>query len=297
MKIAIFWPNWIGDAVMATAAVRALRQHFASADFIGVLKPYIGGVLEGSSWMDRLIFLDNRGPWELRWPAVAQQLRKEQVDLAILFPNSFRAALVAWLGRCKNRIGYSRYGRSLLLSEKLAPVRNHRGRLEPSPVIDAYNRLAVRAGCPNPGYRMELFTTSENEQAADLVWKQAGFTRQTQVVCLNPGAAFGSAKYWPAEYFAQLARWLAQTRDRGVLVSQTRPAICRTAIPFEPISPLDRNQAAARPFHGHEWRRSRHIPNCCCVYGSRPLPDCQHFPWSSAPLPRSQCFVWSSAGF
>ena len=93
MKIAVFWPNWIGDAVMATAAVRALRQHFASADFIGVLKPYIGGVLEGSPWMDRLIFLDNRGPWELRWPAVAQQLRKEQVDLAILFPNSFRAAL------------------------------------------------------------------------------------------------------------------------------------------------------------------------------------------------------------
>src|SRR5207237_23068 len=87
-----------------------------------------------------------------------------------------------------------------------------------------------------------------------------------------------------------------RVRDRGVLVSQTRPAICRTAIPFEPISPLDRNQAAARPFPGDESRRSHRIPNCCCIYGSRSLPDCQHFPWSSALLPRSQCFVPRSVG-
>jgi len=93
----------------------------------------------------------------------------------------------------------------------------------------------------------------------------------------------------PNRHFPSLAGW--------VLLPQPRPATYRIAIPFEPTSALDRNQVAAGPFHGHEWRRSRHIPNCCCVYGSRPLPDCQHFPWSSALLPRSQCFVWSSAGF
>ena len=34
MKIAVFWPNWVGDAVMATPAVRALRAHFRDAHFI-----------------------------------------------------------------------------------------------------------------------------------------------------------------------------------------------------------------------------------------------------------------------
>src|SRR5437899_2175716 len=62
MNIAVFWPNWIGDAVMATPAVRALRQHFASAHFIGVLKPYIGGILEGSSWMTGCCSLTAAGP-------------------------------------------------------------------------------------------------------------------------------------------------------------------------------------------------------------------------------------------
>ena len=55
MKIAVFWPNWIGDTVMATPAVRALRQHFASAHLIGVLKPNIAGVLEASAWMDEYV--------------------------------------------------------------------------------------------------------------------------------------------------------------------------------------------------------------------------------------------------
>ncbi|HEV3447163.1 MAG TPA: lipopolysaccharide heptosyltransferase II [Gemmataceae bacterium] len=218
MKIAVFWPNWIGDAVMATPAVRSLREHFPAAHFIGVLRPYIAGVLEGTPWMDRLVFLDNRGPWQSRWPAVTRTLHRERIDLAVLFSNSFRTAWIAWLARCKSRIGYRRYGRSFLLTHALPPARDSRGKLLPSPIIDAYNRLAEHAGCPKPSYRMELSTTPVDERAADLVWQQAGFTRQTRVVCLNPGAAFGSAKHWPAEYFAQLARWLAQDRDQGVLV-------------------------------------------------------------------------------
>jgi lipopolysaccharide heptosyltransferase II len=218
MKIAVFWPNWIGDAVMATPAVRALRQHFRLAQFLGVLKPYIAGVLQGSPWMDSLVHLDSKGPWQQRWPAVAQRLRAARIDLAVVFPNSFRSALVSWLAGCKQRLGYARYGRSFFLAPSVAPCRDGRGRLQPSPVIDAYNRLAIEAGCPNPGHRMELFTTRADDTAADDVWQRAGFAARTRVVCLNPGAAFGAAKHWPTEYFAQLARWLAQKRDLGVLV-------------------------------------------------------------------------------
>ena len=163
MKIAVFLPNWIGDAVMATPAVRALRQHFAGAEMIGVLRPYIAGVLEGAPWFDRLVPLDVRGPWSHRWFAVGSQLRREQIDLAVLFPNSFHTALVAWLGRCRRRIGYARYARGLMLTEALPPLCDEHGRRQPSPVIEAYNLLAERAGCSPPSYRMELFTTERDE--------------------------------------------------------------------------------------------------------------------------------------
>jgi heptosyltransferase-2 len=224
MRIAIFLPNWIGDAVMATPAVRALRDAYPGARMIGVMKPYIAGVFEGCPWFDEQVFLDSRGPWRQRWPGVALRLRGEAPDLAVLFPNSFRSALVAWLAGARRRIGYDRYGRAPLLSEALEPVRDAEGRLTPSPVIDAYNLLAARAGACVYSYRMELFTTPRDEAAAAEVWQQARFDENGDgpVVCLNPGAAFGSAKYWSADAFATLAQKLVDTRGevraRGVLV-------------------------------------------------------------------------------
>ncbi len=69
MNLAVFLPNWVGDAVMATPALRALRQHFAGARLVGVLRPYVADVLEGAPWLDDHLFLDKRGPWARRWPA------------------------------------------------------------------------------------------------------------------------------------------------------------------------------------------------------------------------------------
>jgi heptosyltransferase-2 len=216
-KVAVFLPNWIGDAVMATPALRALRQHFADAELIGVMKPYIAGVLEGAPWLDRPVFLDGKGPLSQRWFAVARQLRREGIDLAVLLPNSFHTALVAWLGGCQRRVGYARYGRRLLLTDRVEPLCDERGHRQPSPVIEAYNLLAEVAGSPPPSLQMQLFTTPRDEMAADVAWKQMALGAN-EVICLNSGGAFGSAKFWPLEYFVHLAQRFADERGSDVLV-------------------------------------------------------------------------------
>ena len=218
MKIAVFLPNWIGDVVMATPALRALREHFRDAQLVGVMRPYVADVLRASPWLDGHIFLDKKGPWSSRWFAVSWKMRREAFDLAVLFPNSFHTALVAWLGGCRRLTGYRRYGRGWLLTTALEPVRDAMGRLKPSPAIDAFNLLAQAVGCPSPGYRMELFTTPEDEATADVVWHKAGLGHYSEVVCLSPGGAFGSAKHWSVEYFARLAQRLVDRRGSGVLV-------------------------------------------------------------------------------
>src|SRR5262245_7592171 len=218
MKIAVFLPNWIGDVVMATPAVRALREHFAHAHLMAVSRPYIDGVIDGSPWFDSRVHLDPRGSWSRRWLAVSWKLRRAKIDLAVLFPNSFHAALVARLGGARRRVGYRRYARRWLLTDALEPLRDGRGRIVPSPVIKAYNALVEHVGCPSPGYRMELFTTDADELAAEAVWAKHHFGDYPEVICLNPGAAFGSAKYWPAEYWAELAQDLTDRRGCGILV-------------------------------------------------------------------------------
>lgn len=225
MNIAVFLPNWIGDAVMATPALRALRRHFATGHLVGVMRPYVAGALEGNNWLDEQLL--SPGVGKLAW-----QLRQRRIDVAVLFPNSFRSALTAWLGGCKRRIGYARCGRSLLLTDALPEIRDERGRRKPSPVIDAYNLLVRRAGCADPGHRMELFTTPHDEDAAENVWQRTGLAWTHEVICLNPGAAFGAAKHWPCAHFAELALTLVRQRGCGILVlcGPTERQLCRDIV-------------------------------------------------------------------
>jgi heptosyltransferase-2 len=216
MNLAVFLPNWIGDAVMATPALRALREHFRGDRIVGIARPYVAGVLEGANWFDEILL----APADLQGVfATARRLRQLRPNIAVLLPNSIRSALTAWLGGCRRRAGIARDPvRRLLLTDALEPVRDAQGRSTPSPVIDDYNRVATVTGCPNPGYHMELFTTPGDEAAADAVWRRAGIAAGREVVCLNPGAAFGSAKHWPTTYFAELASDFARRRGCAVLV-------------------------------------------------------------------------------
>jgi heptosyltransferase-2 len=217
-RIAIFLPNWIGDVVMATPAVRAVRESFPSAELAAVCKPYVADVLAGAPWFARTIFADKRGPKSQRFLAVARELRAWEVDAALLFPNSFRPALTAYLSGANRIVGFSRYGRGWLLTDKLRAKTDARGRYVPSPAIDDYNRLATTFGTKDPGFRMELFTTPKDDAAVAAVWEQFALHGYSRVVALNPGAAFGAAKHWGCDHFAQLARMLTARLGCGVLV-------------------------------------------------------------------------------
>ena len=55
MTLAVALPNWVGDAVMATPALRALRAHLPGERIVGVLRPYVRPVLEPNPWIDAYI--------------------------------------------------------------------------------------------------------------------------------------------------------------------------------------------------------------------------------------------------
>ena len=215
-RIAVFLPNWIGDVVMATPAVRALRDHFPAAQLIAVCKPYVADTLAGAPWFAETVLSDKKGPRDSRCKSVVRKLRADPPTAAVLFPNSLRAAAIARLGGCREIVGFARYGRDFLLTKRLYPTRDADGRPKPVPVIDDYNRIVQLLGVPAPGYRMELFTTAADETAADEAWLKLKLGRYPTVIGLNPGGAFGAAKHWPTAHFADLARMFAE-RGYGVV--------------------------------------------------------------------------------
>jgi heptosyltransferase-2 len=178
----------------------------------------IADVLQGLEYFDSWFLWSpkSKRPLERTWP-VLRALRRERFDLAVLLPNSFHSAAIAWLAGAKRRVGYRRDGRGWLLTDRLNPPRTG-SELQPSPIIDYYLKLAKHLGCPRQTYRMDLRTTLADEQAADTIWRAHGLGRNQRVIVLNPGAAFGGAKCWPTAHFGELARRLGGLKETQVLV-------------------------------------------------------------------------------
>ncbi len=219
MNVCIFLPNWLGDMVMATPMLRAVRRHLGSAArLIGIMRPGLADVLAGTDWLDeQWYFHPHAKTAQLRhWPLI-RRMRQERIDVALLLPNSLRTAIIARLGGARQRIGYSRYGRGPLLTRKIDSPRV-RGYIADSPMVDYYLRIADALGCPPESRRLQLATLAEDERSADGVWRSLGLRADGRIITLNSGSANGPARFWPSRHFAELARRIAHELDHDVLV-------------------------------------------------------------------------------
>src|SRR5258708_37427842 len=122
MKILVRATNWVGDAIMALPALRAVRRRFADARISVVARPYVADIYRGQQICDELVAYDPKGVHAgLRGrERLAQELRAQKFDVALLLQNAFDAAWLAWRAGIPERIGYARDGRSLLLTQRIA---------------------------------------------------------------------------------------------------------------------------------------------------------------------------------
>jgi heptosyltransferase-2 len=225
--IGVFLPNWVGDVVMATPAVRALRKLAAGGKLVGVMRPYVAEVLAGSTWFDETILYakapkrsasgaPKSPPAELLWPEVRQRLREARLEKVVLLTNSLRTGWMAYRSGAAERIGTAGNLRTPLLTTKVYPPR--RGwRCVTLPAINGYLQVAQAAGAAPESPALELCTTAADEHAAAAAWRRLGWDQNARVAVMNTGGAFGAAKDWPAENFAMLARRLASEGGWHVL--------------------------------------------------------------------------------
>src|SRR5215212_4504006 len=147
-KILVVQPSWVGDAVMATPTLRAIRQLYPNAQISYLLRRYVKPIYNGMPWADKLITYRTgrtkakagKGTFDL-----AARLRSAKFDLAILLPNSFKSALVCKMAGIDRIVGYERDGRGFLISDKLLPVKE-RGKFVPTPIVKYYRGIAGYLG-------------------------------------------------------------------------------------------------------------------------------------------------------
>ncbi|HEX5228749.1 MAG TPA: lipopolysaccharide heptosyltransferase II [Bryobacteraceae bacterium] len=201
--------NWVGDAVMSLPALRAVRDRFSTARISVLAKPWVADLYRRESFIDEIILYDGQSPWR-----TGRELRANRFDCAILLQNAFEAAWIAWLARIPVRIGYKRDGRQVLLTQAVD---------RPKPgEIPRHERF----------YYLELLRRAEIieklPQSDQIRLEKDPNSSSKRVIGISPGAAYGTAKRWIPERFAEAAVRLAAERGAAIALfgSKSERELC-----------------------------------------------------------------------
>lgn len=215
-RLLIRATNWVGDAVMTTPAIGVIREYFPQAEITLLANPIVAELFSPHAWVDRVIRFDRKGAHKgitgrLR---LAAEVRKHSFDMVIVLPNSFDSALVPWLAGIPVRLGKNSDGRGLLLTRRYNPDKRAAKGHEVQYYLDLVRHFGITGLARDPQLTV---TTQEEQQSASRLAK-AGIEPGDFLIGINPGAAFGSAKRWYPERFAEVARRLAHEWNAKVVI-------------------------------------------------------------------------------
>jgi heptosyltransferase II len=201
-RLVILAPNWLGDAVMALPAIADVRRESPDAEIVVAARPSIAPLFRIVADVNEVIDVERLD---------------RSCDTALLLPNSFRSALLAVRARIPERWGYRTQGRAALLTRA---IHSSAGLHQAA----SYQYLVHALGFPNGEVEPRLAVPMAECQTGRQALGDAGCDLKTPVVALAPGAAYGGAKRWPPEYFAELAHELAADGVTCVMVGTAADA-------------------------------------------------------------------------
>lgn len=254
MKILMRATNWVGDAIMALPALRAVRNRFPEAEIAILARPYVADIYRGQEICNQLIAYDSvtKHAGILGRERLAAELRAQKFDVALLLQNAFDAAWLVWRAGICERIGYARDGRSLLLTKPIPVPKT--GEIPPHEKF-YYLELLRRAGwidaLPDESF-ITLNVSESSRLLAEDFLAQAGVRPNSLRIAIGAGASYGSAKCWLPSRFAEIANRLQSENDADVILFGTAAEAAVTrAISVElrrpPIDLTDKTSIADLP--------------------------------------------------
>ncbi|MBN1165264.1 MAG: lipopolysaccharide heptosyltransferase II [Candidatus Krumholzibacteriota bacterium] len=210
-EFLVLAPNWLGDVVMATPFLSALRDAYPENKITVFCRGYVSALLSRNPFFDRLVSGGKRGGFLQDLALLGRSRPLRRYKACFILPPSLSSALKAVFSGARDRVGYATDNRKIFLTHSLSASLLKKDHLSRS-----YKRLL-------DNYRGR---DAEGELSAPVVVPPAGWAETVRemvgredYLVLAPGATYGSAKRWPAERYGALSRRLKERTGWRVVMT------------------------------------------------------------------------------
>jgi len=221
LKILLVRPRLIGDVLLTTPVIRAIRRRFPDAELVYLVEAHAAPVVSANSHLSETVVIRHRRGVRrlLEDLTLALRLRARRFDVAIDMHGGSRSGWLTFATGARMRVGYDVSGRSWMYTHRVARPRGYAPRhsvlsmWDLARVIDASWDEPLTPG----GDRLEMPVTKAAAAVVARRLDDMGVTAADEIVVMH-AAAGNEFRRWPQASFGAVARSLAQTRRRVVLV-------------------------------------------------------------------------------
>ncbi len=218
-KILIVKFSSLGDVILSTAAIKAIRKKFLTNHKVSLL---VGNeakeILLACPYIDELLVADlkNKDKGLKGLLKLGSNLRKKNFDIIIDLQNNRISHLLSYLSMSPNRYGYDNGKYSFLLNHRIKDLDR-----EVDPVTHQF-RILKMLGIELADSHLELWPTQEDKKYVDDFLNSQWLSAHQKIVGLNLNAsARWMSKSWPLANIAKLCEELSR-RDIRVMVTGTQ---------------------------------------------------------------------------
>lgn len=210
-KILVSAPNWIGDCLMVTPLIRALKDNFPDSDICVISHKRVKDVFQNSPFVNEFIEIGNAiGFFDKLKVIKALSLKK--FDTALMLKPSFTKSLLYKLAGIKDIVGF-KSKKFTFAGIKVQPLPEGRHKM------DCYLHILEGLGIKGCGKTPEFFLSKDDEEKAGEILSQVN--KEAHLVILHPKANW-PLKMWPEEYFAELADKLIEELSVSLVFTGTK---------------------------------------------------------------------------
>lgn len=212
-RILIRVPNWLGDTLMATPAVSAVKRMFPKAELTILCKPVFEDFWRGYPGVEDVIPIEKG--WDGFWRTVAN-VKRGGFDQALILPASFSSAFLPFAAGVRERVGWGGEGRDLFLTHVVGHSEPRRKHL----VLEYLELVQVGLGKRTAERTARLLcpVSPDAREGLQQVWEDTGVPQKGAYIALAPGATYGPAKRWPLAYWRELIGRLLKERKEGLIL-------------------------------------------------------------------------------